>query len=170
MERKMKLSRPAKIWMILSIAWMVAIFLFSAESGDDSQELSWSVGGIIGQIFVPGFAGWSAAKQMAFVQMIDHAVRKCAHATEYAVLGILYLGTLRRLPEREGSAMRHPALTALVMAFLYACTDEIHQIFVPDRGPGVKDVMIDTAGALAGIVIYLLVSRIAGAVRKKKQN
>jgi VanZ family protein len=66
--------------------------------------------------------------------------------------------------------MRHPALTALVMAFLYACTDEIHQIFVPDRGPGVKDVMIDTAGALAGIVIYLLVSRIAGAVRKKKQN
>ncbi|MEH7223204.1 VanZ family protein [Bacillus sp. JJ1566] len=43
---------------------------------------------------------------------------------------------------------------------IYAISDEIHQIFVPGRGPQVADVVIDSARAIAGIAMYMLIVRI----------
>ena len=45
---------------------------------------------------------------------------------------------------------------ALVVAALYAASDEYHQSFVPSRGASVEDVCIDTCGASVGIGIVLL--------------
>lgn len=45
-------------------------------------------------------------------------------------------------------------LLALATCIVYAVSDEIHQLFVPGRGAQVKDVMIDSTGAFAGIIIY----------------
>ena len=45
---------------------------------------------------------------------------------------------------------------ALAYGFGAACVDETIQCFVPDRGPGIKDVMIDTAGVAVGITLLLL--------------
>ena len=50
-------------------------------------------------------------------------------------------------------------LYALAGAFLTACIDETIQIFVPDRGPGILDVMLDTLGALIGILILTQIHR-----------
>ena len=47
-----------------------------------------------------------------------------------------------------------------IIFMMSAATDEIHQAFVPDRGPSPVDVMIDTAGASVGLVLSLAVSRI----------
>ena len=52
-------------------------------------------------------------------------------------------------------------LRALLAAALYAASDEIHQSFVPGRGPAVTDVLLDSAGALCGILfIWLLVQAV----------
>ena len=48
-----------------------------------------------------------------------------------------------------------------------ACTDEFHQYFVPGRSAEFKDVCIDTAGALAGLMILYFILKV---VRKYCQK
>jgi len=76
-------------------------------------------------------------------------LRKIAHFTEFACLGVClrwFWGML------EAKRLK-PFLYALGCAFVAACIDEIIQMFVPLRGPGIRDVLIDTAGSLTGILI-----------------
>jgi len=44
-----------------------------------------------------------------------------------------------------------------LLSFLYACSDEFHQTFVPGRAGQFKDVLIDTAGALIGLIVVTLI-------------
>jgi VanZ like family len=72
----------------------------------------------------------------------DLALRKAAHAAEYAVLGALL-----------ARALRSPA-TAAVVGVLYAASDEVHQAFVPGRLGSPVDVAIDVLGVLAGVLLW----------------
>jgi VanZ family protein len=74
---------------------------------------------------------------------IDLVVRKIGHAAVFAILGILVHFALGERPRRE--------LLAWVAASVYAVTDELHQAFVPGRGPSPADVAIDVLGVSAGI-------------------
>lgn len=82
-----------------------------------------------------------------------HVIRKCAHVTEYAILGVL----LWRVVHSSFSfAAQRPARCfgfALLCAAFYASTDETHQIFVPHRQPLVTDVLLDTSGAALGLAM-----------------
>ena len=77
----------------------------------------------------------------------DLVLRKLAHATEYAVLGLLLL----RATGREG--------VAALGGVAYAITDEIHQHFVPGRHGAVYDVAIDAVGILIGVYVLPRVAR-----------
>ena len=52
--------------------------------------------------------------------------------------------------------IKHPLVISIIFSFLYACTDEIHQIFVPGRSAQFRDVLIDTLGASFGATITYL--------------
>lgn len=80
---------------------------------------------------------------------IHYYVRKAAHVTEYAVLGILAVRALRDSMRSMPSRTLWGA--AWLLATVYAATDEFHQVFVPGRTPKVTDVMLDSAGAIIGI-------------------
>ena len=75
-------------------------------------------------------------------------VRKMAHFTEFTMLGLCLcwlfgmLGKGRLLPFLCGAAA--------------ACVDETIQLFVPDRGPSVRDVCIDSSGVLLGVILLTL--------------
>ena len=71
----------------------------------------------------------------------DLALRKLAHASEYAVLGLLLLRALGR------------EWAAVAVGVLYAATDELHQHFVSGRHASPVDVAIDAAGVLAGVFL-----------------
>jgi VanZ family protein len=71
----------------------------------------------------------------------DLILRKGAHMTEYAILAALLV-----------RALQAPAV-ALACAVLYSATDELHQSFVRGRHPAPLDVLIDFAGATAGILL-----------------
>ena len=73
----------------------------------------------------------------------DTVLRKCAHVTEYAILG----GLLYRAFDREA-----PALAA---GLAYAATDEVHQHFVRGRHASPVDVAIDAAGVALGMLVWL---------------
>lgn len=74
-------------------------------------------------------------------------LRKIAHFTEFCCLGLL-------LSWLFGMLKKHWPWP-LAWGAAAACLDETIQIFVPDRGPGLRDVGIDTAGVAFGMLLML---------------
>ena len=102
----------ARPWLLV-LAWCAVIFAFSSIP---------SLG--------TGLGTW------------DLVLRKCAHLTEYAILGLLL-----------ARAAARPAFAVAVGA-LYAASDEVHQHFVRGRHGVWYDVAIDTAGVTAGVLLW----------------
>ena len=75
-------------------------------------------------------------------------LRKIAHFTEFTALG-LWLAWLHGMLQKG-------KLQAFLWGVLAAAVDETIQRFVPDRGPSIKDVCIDSAGVLTGIILLWL--------------
>lgn len=85
-------------------------------------------------------------------------LRKIAHFMEFSCLGILLCWLHAMLGKKPWRS--------LIYSIVVACIDEGIQCFVPDRGPGIRDVMIDTSGAVLGMLLLL-----AGhAVYKKRKQ
>jgi VanZ family protein len=78
--------------------------------------------------------------------------RKCAHVIEYAVLALLLWRALRSLPALHTKTLMVFG-AALLGCALFAASDEFHQTFVKSRTPSVRDVLLDTGGALLGLLI-----------------
>ena len=94
------------------------------------------------------------------IERIHHLFRKCCHVGEYAILALLLWRALRpnqAKPAPEWDWRR--AGLALSLVFLYAATDEFHQLFVPTRTARVTDVLIDTAGGALGLFAVWAVGR-----------
>lgn len=136
--------------MAITIAWMVFIFSMSAQPAAESTNTSLHVGRLVCSVFVPHYHRMSPDKQTALAKKIDHPVRKTAHATEYAILGILLCQAV--------PGCRY--LVALILSAAYAASDEFHQLFVPGRSGQITDVMIDTCGAAAGLLVTCIIMRI----------
>jgi VanZ family protein len=69
------------------------------------------------------------------------------------------MNALRRSGKIELQINIKEVFIALIFCILYATSDEIHQAFVPGRGPQVKDVFIDSAGSFIGIGMYELIGK-----------
>lgn len=95
-------------------------------------------------------------------------VRKTAHFTEYAILGALFYLNFRQLPKLNSRPKK--ILLPIVFSFLYACTDELHQIFVPGRSAQFRDVLIDTLGASFGIAITYLTIKFFAKIKTCSQK
>ena len=89
-------------------------------------------------------------------------LRKIVHFTEFAALGCCLCWRFGMLEKRK--------ILALVYSFGAACLDETIQLFVPDRGPAIRDVAIDTCGAAVGIVLLLLVHTIINHIKQSKEK
>ena len=87
---------------------------------------------------LPGFGYW------------DVVVKKGGHMTGYALLALAFL---HGLTGGKSISRRH-AFQAVILAALYAVTDEFHQRFTPGRGPSIADVGIDTLGATIGLLVW----------------
>jgi VanZ family protein len=76
---------------------------------------------------------------------------KMGHVVMYACLGLTYLHALRP------SGSRAPTL-AVLLALVFALSDEFHQSFVPGRSAGLMDVVLDVGAAALAVSIWVLVS------------
>lgn len=153
-----------KIFTLLAILWMAAIFFFSSRNADESTAQSNRAGMLAGHLFVRDFDSWTEQEQLDFAKKIDHPVRKTAHASEYALLGMLLFGAMTGTRKiRMGYAW--------LAASCYAATDEFHQLFVPGRSCQFTDVCIDSGGAALGILVAAGVSLLVFRIREwRSQN
>ncbi len=94
------------------------------------------------------------------IELWHHFIRKCAHACEYAMLGVLAWRVIHFDTAFSSASAGRQYRLALLVCALYASTDEFHQSFVPTRQPAVLDVLLDTSGAGLGLLITWIVRRI----------
>ena len=125
--------------------WLLLIFFFSAQSGEDSSQLS---GGLLE--FLESLTHIPLSSEIC-----SFMIRKLAHFTEYGVLGFLTIN----LWKQYGNINQKKLLFILLFCIFYALTDEFHQIFISNRSGNFWDVTIDSLGSFFGIVSYLLFSK-----------
>jgi VanZ family protein len=75
----------------------------------------------------------------------DFIIKKSAHVTEYFVLTCLLYYSFSHTTKLPRTRI---IILALLLAFVYACTDEFHQLFVAGREGRVRDVLIDSLGII----------------------
>ncbi|MBR3151329.1 MAG: VanZ family protein [Erysipelotrichaceae bacterium] len=126
---------------ILLLLWCAVIFWFSAQGGAESQDLS---DGLL-RFFPFSLFPWAGV-----------LIRKFAHSAEFFVLAFfafLFFDTFKK-----------GDLPAFVFCFLYACSDELHQLFVGGRAARFTDVLID----MTGVLLFWLLRRLFLYFRKQR--
>ena len=139
--------------LLLVIAVMVMIFCFSAQTGAESGAMSGRITTWVLNLVLPGIGDFSAEKQEAIRSTVGFVVRKLAHFSEYALLGFSLMLHIHQIQKK--TLVRLPWLWSWAVGTLYAASDEFHQGFVAGRGPSLRDVMIDSAGVIAGTLLLL---------------
>lgn len=137
----------------LVICCMLIIFMFSSDSGTASSKKSDSV--IINMVEVISNKKVNNKDRDKYIEKYVFSVRKCAHFTIYLILGILVISLLSEYRVINFKTV----LYALLIVFLYACSDEFHQLFVPGRSSEIRDVLIDSSGGFIGSYLYYLFRR-----------
>ena len=95
-----------------------------------------------------------------------YILRKIAHLFLYSVLGLLLGGAVCQYPATRLQKIALP----MALGILYACIDELHQYFVPGRACQILDVLIDTAGTLAGVLLALGIAALFHRHRIRQQT
>ena len=139
------------LWCAL-ISCMSLIFYFSSQEATESQNTSSRFIKTIVKI-VDFKNTFSDEKVAEIAEKLSVSVRKIAHFSIYALLGLIFALLISQY-KIYGTRQ---FLFALIFCFLYACSDEIHQLFVPGRSGEIKDVLLDTFGGAFGIGITKII-------------
>jgi VanZ family protein len=126
------------------IGWAVLIFIGSGSIL--SAEHTSVVLAVIKWLFPS-----ASAASLAWCHFL---IRKTGHFTEYAILATLAARAFRNSSHKF--IWLHWFSLSLLLAMVYALTDEFHQSFVPTRTASIRDSMIDSAGALAALSVIWL--------------
>ena len=146
-SRSFRLGSPALRWGVFLVVWCCFIWGHSLIQGPQSSSES----GLVYTFLRPVFE----AVGLADKDTCTFIIRKTAHFSEYAVLGLGALNLVKNLA-RRGSGRR--ASIGVLLAFaLVAVADETLQLFVPGRSGSPRDVAIDLAGYTFGVLCATLV-------------
>lgn len=144
---------------IIIFAWCAAIFKLSAMTSETSNGKST---GIVEKVIVKVLDATNEVgitdshpddeKLAKAANLINPPLRKAVHATVYFVLALLLLAIGRVIFGNKKYLLS--CVIAILLCFLFALTDEYHQTFVAGRTGQMMDVLIDTAGACIGILLF----------------
>ena len=145
----------AVVFGILAIAWASVLFFFSGQSGVDSSSLSLSLARII--------VGWFPA--LGGPADFEPLLRKIAHFGIFAAEGF-FAGTalICALGYIKGSVL------AAVICALLAVANEYHQTFSVNRSCEVRDMLIDSCGALTGVIVSAAAVAVVMGISRTKQR
>ncbi len=133
------------ISLIIVLSLFILIFCLSHENGEESTETS----------------GWftTLINFLLPFSVSENIVRTLAHFSEFACLSFFINNLFVAKKEKLCPVI------ACIISFIYAISDEIHQLFIPGRACQFQDMMVDLAGIISGMavyaVIYALVKKVA---------
>lgn len=137
------------------VLWMALIFSFSNQKDVDSSKVS---DGFIDRTVVKIYKIFNEnitiEKENEIIEKYTYPIRKFAHYTLYFILGILSF-----LVVKDYSINKKLIIYSLLICFLYACSDEFHQLFIIGRSARVLDVIIDTFGSFCSISIFYIFNK-----------
>lgn len=129
--------------LLLIVIWMIFIFLMSNQPAETSDSQSLGIISILSKLGID-MSG-------IFGDIANFIVRKCAHFLEYMILGFLIINLIK-----EDLKIKYIILIVIGGVFLYACTDEFHQLFVYGRDGNLRDIFIDTSGGTVSALLFYL--------------
>lgn len=146
MQKKRKPLRLLLLWA-LAIGWIAVLFFFSGQTGAQSGALSGWLTGIVQRI-LPML---SLARGT-----LEYLLRKLAHFGIFAVEGFLLCLAMMETCKDVGAG----ALLTGILCTAMAAANELHQSFFEGRSCEGRDMLIDTAGAMLGILAAMLLFHI----------
>ncbi len=152
---------------LLTASVMVMIFCFSMENAAESDQRSGTISMAVIRVLHPEYETMELYQKKELYDSVQFAVRKCAHYTEYMLLGFMIRLCLESW---FGQRIRKPHVIPLISmgaGTVYACTDELHQIAIDGRFGTWTDVLVDSCGVLTGICLGSVLIRY---VKRKHRN
>lgn len=162
------------LYVLPILIWFGMIFGLSSQSHKDQDLRPWIKKEISDKTVKQYFSGTSfnygtskiSLKTSGTSGFVEFFIRKFAHLFVYSVLGMLIARLFKALTRWR---LGWNYLISVLICAAYAATDEFHQSFIQDRTARPADVVLDTIGAMLGILLYLSISQIFQAIHKKKQ-
>jgi VanZ family protein len=139
-----------------TIAWLAMIAMFSTDSFSAEHT-----GSVLEKILNAVYGNISQEQ----FRIIHFFIRKSAHFTVYGLLSWLAFYSWRATLPRRSHWTFTWSLLALLVTLIAGSSDEIHQIFVPSRGPSPYDVMLDMMGAIFVQILIATFSRFGGRTK-----
>lgn len=153
----MRIKTYIKIAFI--IIWLCVIFSFSAQDAKKSSHTSDQV--IIKAVETIKKEKLTTKQKETITTKYVRVVRKSAHFFLYFVLGIFIF-----LLAKEISGITLATIIyTIIFCMLYACSDELHQLFVNGRCARIFDVFVDTCGATLSTMIMFTISKIKSRLK-----
>lgn len=139
------MKRKILSWTLV-VSWMALIFYLSHQPATQSNGLSTGITEKVIEIIEK-----IAPNLDNDIRSFNHIIRKNAHFFSYLILGIL----VSNVVSNYQSVRKKAFILALSICVLYAISDEVHQLFIPGRSGQIKDVFIDSVGAVVGVLGYM---------------
>ncbi len=149
---KINILRAFLIALLITQMWI--IFGFSGQNGDESGSISRKITEAVTKN-ISSIQNLEKEEKEEVLRKIEHIIRKLAHFSLYTIIGILLMSLMSTYKLKQ----KNRILVSGSIGLLYAISDEIHQAFIPGRGPQITDVGIDFAGVVVGMGMVLLVIR-----------
>ena len=151
------MSKKSK-YIILTIIWMGFIFCMSNQPANISKELSQNIENLLNNTPIIG----NLLSDILNSPNSQFIVRKSAHIILFCFLSILCFVVIYELKRN----VKISTLASFSITFIYACMDEIHQLFIPGRSGKINDVLIDSIGAIIGLIVINLIFMLKNKSKK----
>lgn len=166
-----KAKKNGNLYIILAFVMMGILFISSSQTYEQQSQI-----GLLGKLlknepFKDLLSGWQityggsviSIEKSGYLHFVEFFLRKGAHFGSYFILGSMwFLGLQIKM-----KATFLPGVVSWLAATGYAGLDEFHQMLTGGRTPMFEDLMLDSIGAMTGIVLCLLFSLIR-QMRKKR--
>ena len=136
------------ISLILIIIWMIIVFMFSNQNGEESQKTSNTVTKVIVRILTFN-QDITEEQELKSIENLDFIIRKLAHYSIYLLGGILIWGYINTFD----IATKKKIIISIIIGVAYAAFDELHQYFIANRSANIIDVSIDSIGVITGVAL-----------------
>lgn len=156
---------PRLVFSVLTVLCMIIIFCFSNENSDKSSESSGKITNTAVHAVIDNYDELPKNKQVSIMNKAAIIIRKSAHFSLYAMLGFFM-----SMAVGQRKLFSPASLGVIIFCFLYAFSDELHQSFVPGRSCEFRDMMIDTSGAIMGMLISMAVMLAVKTILNKRKS